>query len=171
MMTTAEIICAAVLLIGMPRAEFACEHMQDVVDSSVEYNIDPILLTALIHVESRWNPKVKSKAGACGLTQIIPKFSRKFGYVGCSQLQKNPELAIRKGAQILSYWYYGYARKNIIMALCAYNAGYICTKYKNKKRIKYPDKVLKYRKKIKIWYDKWIESLEEIPGCNHGKGS
>ena len=119
-MTTAEIICAAVLAISMPRAEFACEHMQTIVEASAEHNIDPIALTALIHIESR---------------------------------------------------YYGYARKNIKMALCAYNAGYICTKYKNKKRIKYPDKVLRYSKKIKIWYDKWVESLKEMPGCSHNEGS
>jgi len=157
MMTTAELICAAILAIGMPRAEYACEHMDTVVKYSEEYNIDPVILTALIYVESRWNPKVKSKAGACGLTQVIPKFSRKFGYVGCSRLQKDPALAIRKGAQILSYWIYGYAKKNVTIGLCAYNAGYVCRgKNKSKRGIYYARKVLRMSRKI---------DLEMIPGC------
>ena len=47
MMTVAEIICASVLAISMPRAEFACDHLQTIVEASEEHRIDPILLTAL----------------------------------------------------------------------------------------------------------------------------
>ena len=158
-MTTAELICAAILAIGMPRAEFACKHMDTVVKYSEKYDIDPALLTAMIYVESRWGQKAKSRAGACGLTQIITKFSRAFGYVSCRQLQNNPDLAIRKGAQILHYWIYRYGKGNISIGLCGYNVGYRCRgKDRSKRGAGYAKKVFKMYRKIE---------LEMIPGCMH----
>jgi soluble lytic murein transglycosylase-like protein len=156
-MTYAEIICAAVLSIGMPNADFACKHMDTVVQVSEEYHIDPIILTALIHVESRWTPRAKSRAGACGLTQVIPKFSRKFGYVGCRMLKRKPKLAIRKGGQILSYWIRTYGKGDVLKGLCAYNAGYRCSgKSANKRGLEYAKKVVDYFRIIRD---------ETIPGC------
>tara|TARA_Y100000034_G_scaffold90917_1_gene109598 strand:+ start:1002 stop:1499 length:498 start_codon:yes stop_codon:yes gene_type:complete len=160
MMTTAELICAAILAIGMPRAEYACKHMDAVVKYSEEYNIDPVILTAMIYAESRWNPKVESRAGACGLTQVIPKWSRKFGYVSCSRLKRDPDMAIRKGAQILDYWINRYNRGNIRLGLCGYNAGYRCrgkSKILDKRgHTRYTRRVLKMYRKI---------DLEMTPGC------
>ena len=156
-MTYAEIICAAVMALGMPNADFACKHMDTVVEVSEEYNLNPIILTALIHIESRWSPRAKSRAGACGLTQVIPKFSRKFGYVGCRMLKRRPKLAIKKGAQILSYWIRTYGKGDILKGLCAYNAGYRCSgKNANKRGIAYAKKVVDYSRNIRD---------ETIPGC------
>ena len=155
--TYAEIICAAIISLGMPNADFACTHMDTVVEVSEEYNLDPIILTALIHVESRWSPRAKSRAGACGLTQVIPKFSRKFGYVGCRMLKRRPKLAIKKGGQILSYWIRTYGKGDVLKGLCAYNAGYRCSgKNANKRGIAYAKKVVNYSRNIRD---------ETIPGC------
>ena len=160
MMTTAELICAAILSIGMPNADFACTQMEAVVKYSEKYNVDPVLLTSLIYAESRWNPKAESKVGACGLTQIIPKWSRRFGYVSCSHLKRDPEMAIRKGAQILSYWINKYNRGNVRLGLCGYNAGYRCRgndKILDKRgHTRYTRRVLKMYRNIE---------LEMIPGC------
>jgi len=158
-MTTAELICTAILAMGMPRAEYACQHMEAVVKYSEEYNIDPVTLTSLIYVESRWTPEAKSKSGACGLTQVIPKFSRKFGYVGCRQLQRDPDMSIRKGAQILHHWIYKYGRGDISIGLCGYNSGYRCrgkSRKENKKGVRYAKLVLKMHRKIDLWI---------TPGC------
>tara|TARA_R110000824_G_scaffold280040_3_gene468114 strand:+ start:660 stop:1148 length:489 start_codon:yes stop_codon:yes gene_type:complete len=156
-MTYAEVICAAIMALGMPNADFACKHMDTVVEVSEEYNLNPIILTALIHIESRWSPRAKSRAGACGLTQVIPKFSRKFGYVGCRMLKRRPKLAIRKGGQILSYWIRTYGKGDILKGLCAYNAGYRCSgKNANKRGIAYAKKVVDYSRNIRD---------ETIPGC------
>jgi soluble lytic murein transglycosylase-like protein len=155
--TYAEIICAAIISLGMPNADFACTHMDTVVEVSEEYNLDPIILTALIHVESRWSPRAKSRAGACGLTQVIPKFSRKFGYVGCRMLKRRPKLAIRKGGQILNYWIKTYGKGDVLKGLCAYNAGYRCSgKNANKRGIAYAKKIVDYSRNIRD---------ETIPGC------
>ena len=159
MMTYAELICAAVLSIGMPNAEYACKHMDTVVQYSEKYGIDPAILTALIYVESRWNPKAESKQGACGLTQIIPKWSRKFGYVSCRQLKKDPKMAIRKGAQILHHWVYKYGRGDISLGLCGYNSGYRCrgkNRKNNKRGVRYAKLVLKMYRELE---------LEMTPGC------
>jgi soluble lytic murein transglycosylase-like protein len=160
MMTTAELICAAILAMSMPNAEFACKHMDAVVKYSEKYSIEPVLLTAVIYAESGWNPKAESKAGACGLTQVIPKWTRKFGYVSCRRLKRDPEMAIRKGAQILNYWINKYNRGNVRLGLCGYNAGYRC-RDKNKildKRghTRYTRRVLKIYREIE---------LEMTPGC------
>jgi len=157
-MTYAEVICAAIMALGMPNADFACKHMETVVEVSEEYNIDPIILTALIHIESRWTPTAKSRAGACGLTQVIPKFTRKFGYVGCKTLKRRPKLAIRKGAQILSYWIETYAKGDVKKGICAYNAGYRCAgRNADKRGLQYSKNVIKYFKKIR---------KETIPECS-----
>ena len=156
-MTYAEIICAAIISLGMPNADFACTHMDTVVEVSEEYNLDPIILTALIHVESRWSPRAKSRSGACGLTQVIPKFSRKFGYVGCRMLKRRPKLAIRKGGQILNYWIKTYGKGDVLKGLCAYNAGYRCSgKNANKRGVAYAKKIVDYSRNIRD---------ETIPGC------
>ena len=156
-MTYAEIICAAIISLGMPNADFACTHMDTVVEVSEEYNLDTIILTALIHVESRWSPRAKSRSGACGLTQVIPKFSRKFGYVGCRMLKRRPKLAIRKGGQILNYWIKTYGKGDVLKGLCAYNAGYRCSgKNANKRGIAYAKKIIDYSRNIRD---------ETIPGC------
>jgi len=148
-LTYAEIICAAVLSLGMPNADFACTHMDTIIEVSEEYNLDPVVLTALIHIESRWTPRAKSRAGACGLTQVIPKFTRKFGYTGCRMLKRRPKLAISKGGQILSYWIKNYGKGSVKVGLCAYNAGYRCRgNHADKTGLAYSKKVLKYSKEI-----------------------
>jgi len=160
--TYAEIICAAVMAIGMPNADFACKHMDTLVEASEKYDIDPVVLTALIHIESRWTPRAKSRTGACGLTQVIPKFTRKFGYVGCRMLKRRPELAIRKGAQILNYWIYTYGKGSYEKGLCAYNAGYRCAgKNKDKTGVAYAKKVLKYSDKIRSELTPECECIDE----------
>jgi len=152
-MTTAELLCAAIMAIGMPRAEYACEHMNSVVKHASEYNVDPAVLTALIYIESRWNPKAESRSGACGLSQIIPKWSRKFGYVSCRQLKEDSHLAIKKGAQILNYWIHKYGRGNTSIGLCGYNSGFRCrgkNRINNKSGVRYAKLVLQMYKKIRV---------------------
>jgi len=68
-----------------------------------EMGLDPLLIIAVMAVESRFNPIAESVAGAKGLMQIIPKYHvdkfREFG--GEQYAVFDPETNIIVGAQIL----------------------------------------------------------------------
>ena len=169
-MLLAELLCTAVLSIGMPNADFACYHMHAVVEAAEQNNIDPVILAALIHVESRWTPDAVSKSGACGLTQIMPRWStdrkKSFGKrLTCQQLLE-PEASIRRGAKIFGYWLHKYAKKKYKTALCGYNAGFRCKGEKPYPRgVAYAKNVLRYAKRMKKEIKILREYEEEIPGC------
>jgi soluble lytic murein transglycosylase-like protein len=64
--------------------------------------LDPLLLLAMISVESRFNPFAESALGAKGLMQIIPKYHlEKLEAFGGAEMVLDPEANIRVGAEIL----------------------------------------------------------------------
>jgi len=157
-MTTAEVLCLAVLNIGMPRAEYACEHMEELVLAAEQNSVRPELVVSMIYYESRWNPKVVSKSSACGLMQVMPKYSgsKKLGLkkLTCKQL-KEPITNIKRGTRIISYWLNQYTRGNERVAVCSYFAGYRCRgKKPNAAGMRYSKKVRKFANKIKREMDK-----------------
>ena len=160
-MTYAEILCLAILNIGMPKAHFACDHMEAVVNASVETGIDAEIIISLIHYESNWNPKVVSKANACGLTQVIPKYTKN-PRKSCKQL-KDPWMSIRTGTTILRRWINKYGRGKVARGLCGYSSGYTCGKRYNRKHggWRYSRKVLKYAKRLTKQID-YIEDCIEL---------
>ena len=104
----------------------ACRWEKHVQKFSNDRNIDPDLINALIVVESRWKPWVVSPANACGLTQVIPRYTGKAATRkkrwSCKDLLK-PFNSLRAGTDILSWWI-KYRKGNIKEALCGYNAGF-----------------------------------------------
>lgn len=67
-----------------------------------ERQLDPLLIIAVIAVESRFNPIAESVAGAKGLMQIIPKYhSDKLEEFGGEKAVYDPAANIQVGAQIL----------------------------------------------------------------------
>lgn len=135
----AETLCAAVLSLGIQNARVACKYMDEVVSASTEHEVPAELIVALIHVESRWTPEAKSWANACGLTQVVPKWTGGAATNGikytCKQLQTDPRLSIRVGVQTYAHWLRKYAKckkgqrcskKKYAISLCGYNAGYRC---------------------------------------------
>ncbi len=67
-----------------------------------QYNVDPMLLVAVIAVESSFNPIAESVAGAKGLMQIIPHFHQeKFTEFGGEQAVFEPRTNITVGAKII----------------------------------------------------------------------
>jgi len=81
-------------------------------------SLQPALLHAVIAVESAFNPRAVSRAGAQGLMQLHPKTARRYG-VGDAF---DPEQNVRAGAHYLSDLLHRYDN-NLELALAAYNAG------------------------------------------------
>jgi soluble lytic murein transglycosylase-like protein len=82
--------------------------------SAVEAN----LLRAVIVVESGFNARAVSKAGAVGLMQLMPATARRFGATN----RYDPKQNVHAGARYLSSLIKRYG-KDIELALAAYNAG------------------------------------------------
>ena len=67
-----------------------------------ELQLDPLLIIAVISIESRFNPIAESVKGAKGLMQIIPKYhTEKLQEFGGVESVFDPETNIQVGAQIL----------------------------------------------------------------------
>jgi len=139
----AQALCAAVIALSFPRAEVACKYMETLVTASEKYNLEPSLMIAMIRVESNWKASAVSHSRACGLTQVLAKYSK----YSCRTLARNPKISIMEGAKKLNYWIYTYGKGSVRVGLCGYNAGFRCKgKYKNKRGFRYARKVLKYKK-------------------------
>jgi soluble lytic murein transglycosylase-like protein len=80
------------------------EYVSNTVLIAKEVNIDPVLLLAVISVESNFNPLTKSHAGAEGLMQVMTAIHKdKYALYGGSADAVKPEVNIRVGAYILKY--------------------------------------------------------------------
>jgi soluble lytic murein transglycosylase-like protein len=70
--------------------------------AGAEQSVDPLLILAVVAVESRYNPVAESVMGAKGLMQVIPKFHlEKLLDHGGEYALLDPEVNISVGAQIL----------------------------------------------------------------------
>lgn len=66
------------------------------------WKVDPLLILAVMAVESRYNPVAESNMGAKGLMQVIPKFhADKLLEHGGESALLDPDVNIQIGAQIL----------------------------------------------------------------------
>lgn len=80
------------------------EYVSKTVLIAKEVNIDPVLLLAVISVESNFNPMSKSHAGAEGLMQVMTAIHHdKYALYGGASEAVKPEVNIRIGAYILKY--------------------------------------------------------------------
>jgi soluble lytic murein transglycosylase-like protein len=84
-------------------ADGAAAHFVSVAYRAGALNrIDPLLILAVMAIESRYNPVAESVMGAMGLMQVIPKYHQEklFDHGGEDALL-DPEVNILVGAQIL----------------------------------------------------------------------
>ena len=80
------------------------EYVSNTVLIAKEVKIDPVLLLAVISVESNFNPLTKSQAGAEGLMQVMTSIHKeKYALYGGTADAIKPEVNIRIGAYILKY--------------------------------------------------------------------
>jgi soluble lytic murein transglycosylase-like protein len=89
-------------------AQDATEQMVEVAYRAAQrVGLDPLLVLAVISVESAFNPVAESGMGAKGLMQIIPKYHRaKLLEHGGDEAVLDPESNILVGARILQEYVY-----------------------------------------------------------------
>ena len=93
------------------RYTIAASHTERVVSAAEraarEVGLDPLLVLAVISIESRFNPIAESVMGAKGLMQIIPRYHRaKLEQVGGEDAVLDPESNVLVGARILQEYVY-----------------------------------------------------------------
>jgi hypothetical protein len=129
-------------------AKPAAEMVRTAYRAADEVGLDPVLVLAVISIESRFNPIAQSVAGAIGLMQIIPRFHMdKLKAHGGEQAVFHPESNIRIGAKILQE--YVHRTGSLEAGLQQYNGAF------SDGSAKYALKVLNERSRlIKVAFDR-----------------
>jgi hypothetical protein len=83
---------------------------------SEAHGVDPLLVRALIQVESNYKPRAKSSKGAMGLMQLMPQTAREYNVRNPYDPKANIEAGIKKLKSLIDRW-------GVDLALAAYNAG------------------------------------------------
>lgn len=98
----------------------------DVIESAALINeIDPALIAAVIHAESNFNPRARSRKGAKGLMQIDPSTQRYLRLKNAYDPRQNIQAGSRYLKELI-----GLFEGDLELVLAAYNAGpYSVTKY------------------------------------------
>jgi soluble lytic murein transglycosylase len=94
---------------------------------STKHGLDPYLVAALIRQESEFNPSARSRSGALGLMQVMPKTGEwLFGRLGMPNYSKakltQPDISLRLGTFHLKNVIDRF-KGNLEFALAGYNAG------------------------------------------------
>ena len=123
------ILCITIIVSGIivfVNRYFPVQHLDIVFNYSEKYDLEPELILAVIHAESRFRENVVSRAGASGLMQIMPDTAYWLAErIGVSYFEYSkifePEINIHLG----SFYLYTLITHfgNIETALAAYNAG------------------------------------------------
>ncbi|HEY2432539.1 MAG TPA: lytic transglycosylase domain-containing protein [Vicinamibacterales bacterium] len=85
---------------------------------SATYGVDPILVQALIQVESNYNPRSRSAKGAMGLMQLMPSVAREYNVRNAYDPASNVDAGVHKLKSLIESM-----RGDLSLALAAYNAG------------------------------------------------
>jgi membrane-bound lytic murein transglycosylase B len=81
------------------------------------HGVDPILVQALIQVESNYQPRARSSKGAMGLMQLMPSVAREYKVRNAYDPKSNIDAGVKKLKGLLD-------RLGVVeLALAAYNAG------------------------------------------------
>lgn len=146
-------ICAMMLSLWAPSTntteEIALATCEDIVAEAYTAQIDPVLVAVLAYTESRLNPKARSKAGAVGPLQVLPKYHCPNGR------EKGCDL-IYAGINALIKFKTRWGKKGWKEVLCHWNSGNKC----NRRSRYFARAVL--RRKAEL--EKFMED-EEFFGC------
>lgn len=104
---------------------YPIEYEEYIYKYSAEYEVDPLLILAIIKTESNFNPKSISTSGAVGLMQLMDSTAKELAEKTQMDYMVtdlyNPEINIKLGTM-----YFAELNKcydNTYLAIAAYNAG------------------------------------------------
>jgi soluble lytic murein transglycosylase-like protein len=97
---------------------FTAEYRSTIEDAAREHGVDPALVRAVIHAESGFNPRARSRKGAMGLMQLMPGTASDMGVRDPWVVQQNIEGGVKYLAMLLAEF-----KGDITLATAAYNAG------------------------------------------------
>jgi hypothetical protein len=83
---------------------------------SAAHGVDPLLVRAVIQVESNYQARAKSRKGAMGLMQLMPSIAREHQVRNPFDPKANIEAGIKHLKTLIDRW-------GVELALAAYNAG------------------------------------------------
>jgi hypothetical protein len=90
-----------------------------IVNTAQAYGVDPILVEALVQVESNYEPRARSSKGAMGLMQLMPSVVKEYRVRNAYDPKANVEAGVQKLKSLLEK----YGAEGVNLALAAYNAG------------------------------------------------
>lgn len=93
-------------------------HDAFIVESSLRYRIDPLLIYAQMHQESSFKIRATSHKGASGLMQLMPATARRFGVTKIYDPKQNIDAGVKYMRWLLDYF-----DQDVVLALAGYNAG------------------------------------------------
>ena len=109
----------------MIRKNHPLKYSEYVEKYAKQYEIPETLLYSVIKCESSFDPEAKSRAGARGLMQLMPKtfeeMARRLGEEYKEELMFDAETSIRYGSYYLDYLYNIFGDWRLVLA--AYNGG------------------------------------------------
>jgi soluble lytic murein transglycosylase-like protein len=82
------------------------------------HGVDPLLVQALIQVESNYKPRARSSRGAMGLMQLMPSTAREYKVRNAYDPKANINAGVQKLKSLIEKW-----EGNLALALASYNAG------------------------------------------------
>ncbi|TAE58740.1 MAG: tail length tape measure protein [Nostocales cyanobacterium] len=108
------------------QARYPFPYFQEIKQWSNQRKLNPLLVTALMRQESRFQPKIKSVVGATGLMQVMPATAEWIApQIGMNMKDldlENPNDNIMLGTWYLDHTHQQYSN-NSMLAIASYNAG------------------------------------------------
>ena len=111
---------AAVTPVPQDRSLLEGSPFAEIIASAAEaHGVDPMLVSALIQVESGYRPSARSRKGAMGLMQLMPSTAREYKVRNPFEPKANIEAGIKHLKTLIDR----FGATRLELALAAYNAG------------------------------------------------